>query len=136
MRKIYFFGTVLLLLGLAGWGILTVFKPHRNVASDKAVASLPAENLYHEFEAGESLANKKWVGKVIEITGTVSSVSDAGNYISINLRATDDAGINCSVLKKDLAAENRPKTGTRVTIKGKCTGFLIDVNLVDCIIKK
>ena len=109
--------------------------PECGCGQSGGVPCLP-ENLYREFEAGESLANKKWVGKVIEITGTVSSVSDAGNYISINLRATDDAGINCSVLKKDLAAEDRPQTGTRVTIKGKCTGFLIDVNLVDCIIKK
>ena len=28
------------------------------------------------------------------------------------------------------------KTGDSVTIKGKCTGYLMDVNLVDCVIKK
>jgi hypothetical protein len=62
MRKIYFFGMVLL-----AWtgrlGIYTVFKPHRNVASQQAVANLPAVDLYHDFESDENLANKKWVGK-------------------------------------------------------------------------
>ena len=136
MRKIYFFGIVLLLLGLAGWGIYTVFKPHRNVASQQAVANLPAVDLYHDFESDENLANKKWVGKVIEITGTISSVSETGNYISINLRAAENAGVNCSLLKSDVKSEDLPRAGDQITVKGKCTGFLIDVNLVDCIVKK
>jgi hypothetical protein len=136
MRKIHFFGIGLLLLGLAGWGIYSVYKPHRNVAADRAVAGLSAANLYNEFLKSENGAVKKWVGQVVEITGIISSVSENGNYVSINLRATDDGGINCSGLKKDLNPDEKFQKGDAVTIKGKCAGFLMDVNLVDCVIKK
>jgi len=136
MRKKYFFGIGIVLICLAGWGIYKVYKPHGNVESEQAVATLTATSLYNEFLKGESIANQKWVGKVIEITGIISSVSEAGNYISINLGATSEGGVNCSMLKKDLPEGTQFKKGDSVTVKGKCTGFLMDVNLVDCIIKK
>jgi hypothetical protein len=136
MRKMYFFGIGIVLICLAAWGIYKVYKPHGNVESEQAVATLTATNLYNEFLKGESAANQKWVGKVIEITGIISSVSEAGNYVSVNLAATSEGGVNCSVLKKDLPSGIQFNKGDSVTVKGKCTGFLMDVNLVDCIIKK
>ena len=59
-----------------------------------------------------------------------------GNYVSLNLKGSADGGVNCSILKKDLDPGDKFNTGDSVTIKGKCTGFLMDVNLVDCVIKK
>ena len=125
-----------LLFCLIAWGIYTTFRPHRNVSGEEAVATFSAPDLYHDFVQDEALANKKWVGKVIEVSGIISSVNESANYISLNLRAVTDGGINCSVLKKDLGPGDKFKTGDSVTIKGKCTGFLMDVNLVDCVIKK
>jgi hypothetical protein len=136
MRKIHFFGIGLLLLGLAAWGLCTVYKPHRNVAGERPVATLSAADLYNEFVKSETAASKKWVGRVIEINGIISSVSDAGQYVSINLRATEIGGVNCSFQKKDMVPQEKLNAGDFITIKGKCTGFLMDVNLVDCVIKK
>ena len=103
---------------------------------EDAVATLTAASLYNEFSKNESQANQKWVGKVVEVKGTISSVSEAGNYVSLNLAATADGGVNCSVLKKDLPGDNKFNKGDSIIVKGKCTGFLMDVNLVDCIINK
>jgi tRNA_anti-like len=136
MRKKYFFGIGILLICLAGWGIYTLYKPHRNVEGEDTVATLTAINMYQEFANRESLANQKWVGKVVEVTGRISSVTDAGKYVSLNLAATADGGVNCSLLKTDLPPDNKFNKGDSVIVKGKCTGFLMDVNLVDCIIKK
>jgi hypothetical protein len=136
MRKIFFFGIGIVLICLAGWGIYSYFKPHRNVKAEQAVASLTATSLYNDFLNNESLANQKWLGKVIEITGTISSINEAGKYVSVNLFVTAEGGVNCSVLKKDLPPDNKFNKGDLITIKGRCTGFLMDVNLVDCVIKK
>jgi hypothetical protein len=136
MRKKYFFGIGILLICLAGWGIYTIYKPHRNVEGEDAVATLTAIHMYQEFSKNESGANQKWLGKVVEVSGRISSVSDAGKYVSVNLIATADGGVNCSLLKNDLPADEKFNPGDSVTVKGKCTGFLMDVNLVDCIIKK
>ena len=97
MRKIYFFGTGILLICLAGWGIYKIYKPHRNVEGEQAVATLSASKLYNDFQHAENLANKKWTGKVVEVSGIISSVSESGKYVSINLRATDEGGVNCSL---------------------------------------
>jgi tRNA_anti-like len=136
MRKRFFFGIGILLLCLAGWGIYKVFKPHTNVEGEQAVTTLSAPNLYNEFQRAENMANKKWVGKIIEVSGSISSVSESGNYVSINLQASANGGVNCSILKKDLNPDDKFNTGDSITIKGKCTGFLMDVNLVDCVVKK
>jgi hypothetical protein len=136
MRKKIFFWIGILLVCLAGWGIYKVSKPHTNVEGEQAVAALSARNLYSEYQKAENLANKKWLGKVIEVNGIISSVSESGDYVSINLVATADGGINCSILKKDLNADDKFKKGDSITIKGKCTGFLMDVNLVDCVVEK
>jgi hypothetical protein len=136
MRKRYFFAVGILLLFIAAWGIYKVTLPHRNAAGEQAVATLTAKNLFDEFQTSENVANKKWVGKVIEVSGNISSVIESGNYISIDLRASADGGVNCSLLKKDLDPGNNFKPGDSITIKGKCTGFLMDVNLVDCVVKK
>ena len=136
VRKKYLFGIIILVLLLVVLGICRVFRSHQNVAGEDAVASLSASELYHEFQTDENAANKKWVGKVIEVSGVVSSVNESGGYISVNLRAVTEGGINCSVLKKDLNPDETFKNGDSLTIKGKCTGYLMDVNLVDCVITK
>ena len=136
MRKRFFFGIGILLLLMATWGIYKVTLPHHNVSGEPPVATLPAMNLYNEFLNSENIANKKWVGKVIEVSGRISSLIESGNYISINLHGSADGGVNCSILKKDLDTDVKFKTGDSITIKGKCTGFLMDVNLVDCVVKK
>jgi tRNA_anti-like len=136
MRKKYFFGIGIVLLCLAILGIYSVFKPHHNVEGESSAASFSALELYNEFQHNETAADKKWVGKVLEVKGIISSVSEAGKYESVNLAATTDGGINCSFLKKDLDTDTRFSKGDSITIKGKCTGFLMDVNLVDCILKK
>ena len=61
------------------------------------------------FNNDENAANKKWVGKVIEVSGIISSVNESAGYISINLKAATDGGVNCSVLKKDLDPEINSK---------------------------
>jgi tRNA_anti-like len=136
MHKRYFFGICIILLLLASWGIYKVTMPHHNTSGEQAVGTLTATNLYNEFLKTENSANKEWVGKVIEVSGRISSVNESGNYISINLKGSTDGGVNCSFLKKDLDSENKYNAGDSITIKGKCTGFLMDVNLVDCVVKK
>ena len=136
MLKIIIFGTAIILLCLAGLGIYKITKPHRSVAGAETAATITAEKLYMEFAHAEDKANVKWVGKVIEVNGVIYEVGEAENYISISLAASGQGGINCSFSRKELDAADKFKKGDTITIKGKCTGFLMDVNMVDCITLK
>ena len=134
MRKKFFFGIGIVLLCLVVLGIYTIYKPHHNVKGDQAVATISAKVLYNEFLHSEIAASKKWVGKVVEVTGIISAVGEGDSYFSINLEGAPEGGVNCSFLKKDLPPGLKPNKGDSITIKGKCTGFLMDVNLVDCVV--
>jgi|KBSSwiStaDraftv2_1062776.scaffolds.fasta_scaffold1982298_2 hypothetical protein len=136
MRKIYFFGAGIVLLLLVVWGIQRAFRPHQNTASETADARVTATALYGEFSRDETEANKKWIGRVIEVTGHISSVTEAGNYLSVSLGSGAGGGVICSLLKTDLKAGETPLEGQDVVIKGKCTGYLMDVTLVDCVLVK
>jgi hypothetical protein len=135
MRKKYvFFGIGLILLILAVRAIYVIYKPHSNVSSVQSEATLDAVSFYNDFQQDESGAGKKWIGKVISVHGKIAGVSESGLYVSVLLEAGPDGGINCSLLKTDLKTEMKLIPGDRIVIKGKCTGYLIDVNLVDCIV--
>jgi hypothetical protein len=136
MRKKIFFGIGIVLLCLIAWGIHLITRVHGNVANETAVASLSAISLYEQFAKSEVQAGKNWTGKVIEITGAISSLQLTGNYMSVTLKGTAEGGINCNILKKDLDPERKLTPGNTITIKGKCSGFLIDVNMVDCVVVK
>jgi len=136
MQKRILFGIVILVLIAITFGICHVLKPHQNSAGESTAASFSASELYREFQNDENLANKKWVGKVIEVSGTVSSTNESNGYISIILKTAGDGGINCSIAKADLGSDEKLKNGDSLIVKGKCTGYLTDVNLVDCVINK
>jgi hypothetical protein len=136
MRKIIFFGIGIVLLLVVSWGIYKVTKPHQSTAGQQAVATLSASTLYQDFVQNETTANKKWVGKILEITGTISAVQETGSSISVSLRVTTDGGVNCSILKKDLDPRKKLNQGDSIIVKGRCTGYLMDVNMVDCVIVK
>jgi tRNA_anti-like len=134
MRRILFFCIGMLLLCCVIWGVFKAMRPHQGVEGQPAIASISSSNLYHDFATSETVANKKWVGNIIEVSGTISSVTKSGDHASISLAATTDGGINCSMSKKETSVILKLKNGESVSLKGRCTGFLMDVNMVDCII--
>ena len=136
MRKKFFFGAGIVLLCLGVLGIYKIYQPHHNVEGEQTVGKFSAAALYNEFLHDENAANKKWAGKVIEVTGTILSLAENGEHSSISLDAAPEGGINCGFLKRDLPSEAKLVKGEAITIKGKCTGFLMDVNLVDCVLIK
>ena len=103
---------------------------------ETAVAALSAEALYKQYQDDENKANKNYLGKVLEVTGILSQVMHSGaNEIWI-LSAASQGGINCQMFfdKNDIPPD--PKPGDKIVLKGKCTGFLMDVNLTDCVAEK
>src|ERR1700744_177565 len=121
---------VLLAIG-AGYGWYLYNKPHQGVGSVTASAKLDASNLYGAFQTDETRANGQYLGKVVEVRGKINSASAASVQLSCGGSAA--GGINCSLAP----GQTVPKTDTSayVTVKGRCTGSLMDVNLVDCIIE-
>lgn len=132
-----FLGGILLLVVIAAaCAFYMVSKPHTNVADDKADVALTAETLYKNYLSNEADADKKYLNKVIEVTGKVGAHTNEANNHFILLKTNEYGGVNCQVMMDDTKAFDTLNKDALVTIKGRCTGFLMDVNLTDCVIIK
>ncbi len=125
--------TTLLVMAIAGVaGYRLYHKPHRSAAAENAI-DISAAQLSGEFERDEAIANKKYLGRAVQVTGTVSDIStNQENKPVLVLTGDDMGGVQCTLLNGD----NTIKKGDLVTIKGFCSGFLTDVIINSCIVVK
>ena len=88
---------------------------------------LTSEDLLESFEEDENVANEKYLDKVIEVTGVVSKAEKNTGTTSIYLATLNDLSNVIFQLEKD---DPSIEAGHQVTMKGICTGYLLDVVLV------
>jgi len=128
-------GIILLIICVAS-GLYLYNKPHKSVADLDASIQISADSLYNDYQNDENNANKKYLNKVIEVTGTISDIQNVNGSQIILLSASQSlGGISCRLFNN---GNNKPitnKKNTTITVKGKCSGFLMDVDLVDCVVK-
>ncbi|HNP48052.1 MAG TPA: hypothetical protein PKL85_04400 [Bacteroidia bacterium] len=134
MKRIILTASIFLTAAVA-FGYYLFNKPHGSIIDETPIFSSKAVGLVDEYEADENSANTKYLGKVIEVEGTVSDKSmDEKGVLNITLKGGDLAGIGCQFDKNFQTDAMGFKNGDQVKIKGICTGILMDVVLVDCVI--
>ena len=119
-------------------GFLLYNKPHRDTASATSDFIVEAPALLQEFTSNETAANQKYLDKVVAVKGKVKLISadDEGN-VNLILDANDTmAGVICTIPKADAASAKGIKEGDEVIVKGVCTGVLMDVVLIRCVVEK
>lgn len=95
---------------------------------------VPAVNLADEFERDETAANKKYLGRLIQVTGTLFNI-DNGKDKLISITVGDDIHkIACLLDIEHAATIKQYKVSDSIAVKGICTGFLMDVELNRCVI--
>lgn len=97
--------------------------------------TVTAQDLMTAFTTDESAATARFVGtaeQVVQVTGTIRAIDPAGKELTNIVLGTDNelAGVVCEFAPADVPADWR--SGASVTVKGICTGMLMDVVLVRC----
>ena len=129
-------GILLLILAAATWAKYLYDKPHLSAASETAAVVVNADTLYRQYQADEHAADQRYMGKVISVTGRLTEIQHSGNSIIWILSTQPGGGgINCQLFA-GTKVDPEPHLGDPVTVKGRCTGFLMDVNLADCVPEK
>lgn len=128
---------IVMILSLIAGGIvfLKVFKKADTSVGDKpADVKIEATALAAEYEADENAANKKYLGKVIEVTGTITDITydDNQNLIVVMTDEMAMTGVSCTFDNTQTDIKDKLKKGQTVTIKGSCTGVLMEVILTKC----
>jgi hypothetical protein len=119
----------------AGFGFYLFNKPHQSIENTTAAASTFANNLVAEFEANENTANQKYLGKIVEVKGIISDQStDEHGVVNVVLQGGDLAGVGCQFEKTVKLTDLSLQKGQQIIVKGICTGMLMDVVLVDCVL--
>jgi len=132
------------ILGISGFIIAYLLNKEPDLPTNlPAEIKITAKALNTAFSENETASNKKYNDKIISVTGIVKEVLKDEKNTTITLDAEDGMNaVNCSFFscsesdKKtfgkncDLADQENEKAaslkiGQSVTIKGKCTGYLM-----------
>jgi hypothetical protein len=109
---------------------------HTDTAKAKPDFVVTAQILQKEFNDNETAASSKYVNKIVEVTGMVASVKQSENN-SVNITLTPEGDMSSVICTfTSLSDPSKIKSGDTVTIRGECSGYLMDVLLNNCALIK
>lgn len=125
---------ILIIIISAATGLYLFYKKHPDITKTKPDFKITATELQKEFDTDEHAASQKFSNKVLEVTGIISSINaSAGNNINITLKTGNDmSSVICTLPSNPEISALKP--GDSATIRGECSGFLMDVLLNNCAI--
>ena len=95
-----------------------------------------AVSLFDAFIQDESGANEKYLNKITEVSGTVSTVRTTEGSTSVVLRTNDPVhGVRCRLDRKPGQSDKKYEVGQNVRFKCVCNGHVQDVEMVQCVEK-
>jgi tRNA_anti-like len=118
--------TILLAVAIGAWyGFREYNRTNPDLSKVKADIQIPATDIIKEYEQNDSIADKKYLGKVVEVTGNVKKVEKAeGGYFTVVLGdAASLSSVRCAIdttRQQDAASLT---IGSSAILRGNCTGF-------------
>ena len=127
-RQIIKTGIIVAVAGIVIAGAVGLYMfnmPHRDVQSAKADYSLNSSEIVAEYLTDADAANSKYLAadgdsKVLEITGTVSKISEDfdGQKVVLLKSNGDKAGVSATFTPETNANAEKLQVGESVTVKG------------------
>lgn len=129
---------VVSLLALAGiLGALYMYNmKHTDMAKAKPDFVISASSLLKVFEENEADASVKYINKIIEVDGVIQSVKTSDNNIVNISLATESDFSSVIATFTSIGDYTQFKAGDKITLRGECSGFLMDVLLNNCAVIK
>ena len=134
MRKVIL---ILLALGVIGAGIgyYMYNKPVSSLEKKKADVEATSDEIIAAYEADEKAADGVYLGKVVQVTGKVSGVTEEEGTKKIQLETSNPMAL--IICEMETGTETGDvKAGDMVIVKGMCSGYLSDVILVQSTLVK
>jgi hypothetical protein len=107
-------------------------KKHTDTAKAKPDFVVTATSLQKEFEDNEKAASARYINKILEVSGAIASVAQADSAnLNVSLKTGNDmSSVICTFHTGP--GITRFKEGDEITLRGECSGFLMDVLLNNC----
>lgn len=124
----------LLLIALSGIlsGLILFNKKHTDTSKAKPDFIITASVLQKEFEDNEAAASARYINKILEVKGTIASVTPVDStHLNIAFKTGSDmSSVICTL--PNITDPSKFKTGEEIALRGECSGFLMDVLLKNC----
>lgn len=117
---------VLIVVLAGGWYVYKLYTGKvPSLTEKKADLQVRAAELMTAYATDSATANKMYLGKVLAVTGHIKSVEHESATIVLG-ESGSPSSVRCSMdtaFVKKLTAVNE---GSRITVKGVCTGYIPD----------
>ncbi len=123
MKYKWFFALVIILISLV-MGYNYIYQDHRNIEIEKPEFVLTSEALISEFAANSTAAEKKYLNKTLEISGSISEINTSTLVLNNNVFCQFQNIISNTILTNEF-----------VRLKGRCIGYddlLEEIKLDQC----
>lgn len=135
MKKKLFILIGLVILAGAFYAYSEFNRTKKSVSTLEAKYKSTAADLVSSFSKDEEGATKKYADAVIEVSGQIALIDNqADTLFTIYLETNDLAKVACELEKNQTI--NGLEVGQNVTVKGICSGYLMDVILVQSVLTK
>ena len=126
----------LLLFGIGIFYLLNLYnKPLLNIKKSNADISISAQQLLDDYQKDETSSNKKYINNVIQVSGEISDIKvDNGNSVIILKDVNGQSSVMCHMSPEDNLNTLKLKKNDKIVVKGMCTGYLLDVIIVRCVL--
>ena len=137
MKK-FIIPALILIISAVGISFYMYFKPSKDLAKVKPEIVISAKEFFEDYASDESLGNEKYVGKIIEVSGSIYSIQSNEKGISTIFLEDDFFGISCaldsaySISVKNILDSS--KEGSSIIIKGRCNGILTNIQMSGCVL--
>ena len=128
MKKTVYFLVMALSLAAAVW--LYIFQPRQGLNTAEADYEITANDLVAAFNIDEPKATEMYVGKVLEVSGEVTEQVKDETSEGVLLNGGAGGFVYCTLAEE----QSLPKIGEMVKLRCRCTGYLMDVILNDCMV--
>jgi uncharacterized protein YpmB len=128
---------VIIVIFLAAY-LYFINMPDKDVSKLKPDYQVTASALAQEYESEPEMSDKKYIDKIIEVTGTITEISKDQNdsFVFILKQEDSNTGVLCTLSQENDKKASSYKVGDKVTIRGTCSGMLFEVVLNKCAIVK
>ena len=121
----------LLLAGM--YGVFLYNKPVQSIRNVKPSVEIDSNELLEAFEADEAAANGKYLDKVLLVSGVIDKIEETEGRVNVFLKTKNPlSSITCELEQTDLL--DNYKSGDPISVKGLCSGYLMDVVLIKSVI--
>ncbi|MCP9750993.1 OB-fold putative lipoprotein [Ferruginibacter sp. HRS2-29] len=125
---------------LAAAGALYAYREYNRKPADltniapQEITDVPS--MVNMYDSNEVKANEKFLGKTVEVKGVVSDVINLQDtLLTVMLGSKEEMHrVSCLLDKEQIVNLKKCVVGQQATIKGICTGFLLDVEMNRCVI--